>query len=517
MAKSDNIERKIIIGFIVSAEFIKQVRRIYTPRLIQSSTAKRLATWCIEFYDKYNSAPGRNIEDIYFEKLKKGLPKNLAEEIEQDILPDLNDQYLTEGLNIPWLVEQTRQYFTTQNLKLIQSQIEESLEKGEVLEAENLALNYRPLVKEAGTFVNLSSPEVLDRLKNAFEKSNECLIKYPKALGEFWNEHLIRGGFVAFMASEKKGKTFRLMEMATRAVKQKRKVVFFQAGDMNEEQQLRRFAIHLAKKSDKEKYIGEMYEPVVDCIHSQRGTCDNVMRESDYGPFDDMSEKEIRHEMTIELLKDAYKDNPDYSPCRNCLEFRKHKWGVPWVTRINVKDTLELEEAQRKFSEFFIKNKRNMILSSHPNGTLSVSTIKSLLNTWKKDSGFVPDIIIIDYADLLLCDERIEFRHQQNSIWKSLRNLSQENDCLVISATQADADSYSRDLITAKNFSEDKRKYAHVTAMWGLNQDHTDREKKIGIMRINEIVVREGDFSTTNVVYVLQNLKRGLPYISSYF
>ena len=132
MAKSDNIERKIVIGFIVSSEFIKQVRGIYSPRLIQSSTAKRMATWCIDFYDKYEAAPGRTIEDIYFEKLKKGLPKDLAEEIEQDILPDLNSQYLEEGVNIPWLVEQARNYFTEQNLRLIQSQIEISLEKGEV-------------------------------------------------------------------------------------------------------------------------------------------------------------------------------------------------------------------------------------------------------------------------------------------------------------------------------------------------------------------------------------------------
>lgn len=513
----DNIERRIVIGLIVSTDFTKQIRKIYSPRLIQSSTAKRLASWSIEFYDKYGNAPGKTIEDIYFEKLKKGLPKDLAEEIEQDILPDLSSQYVEEGINVEYLVEQAKNYFTEQNLRLVQSQIETSLEKGEIEEAEKIAVNYKSLPKENYSFINFSDEKVLERLEKSFETSNECLIRYPKALGEFWNEHLIRGGFVAFLASEKRGKTFRLMEMATRAVRQKRKVAFIQAGDMNESQQLRRFSIHLTKKSDKGKYIGEMFEPVVDCIHSQRGVCDNPLRECDFGPFDNLSEKEIRYEMTIEQLKEAYKDNLEYFPCRNCLEFRKHKWGVPWVKKIEIKDVLELGEAKKAFKKFFIKNKRNLMLSTHPNGTLSVSGIKSLLDLWKKDFDFVPDVILIDYADLLVCDEKIEFRHQQNSIWKSLRNLSQERDVLVVTATQADADSYSRDLITAKNFSEDKRKYAHVTAMWGLNQDHQDREKKIGIMRINEIVVREGDFSTTNVVYVLQNLRRGLPYLSSYF
>ena len=68
-----------------------------------------------------------------------------------------------------------------------------------------------------------------------------------------------------------------------------------------------------------------------------------------------------------------------------------------------------------------------------------------------------------------------------------------------------------------KNFSEDKRKYAHVTAMYGLNQDPQDREKKIGLMRINEIVVREGDFSNTKEVTVIQNLARGRPFLGSYY
>ena len=102
-----------------------------------------------------------------------------------------------------------------------------------------------------------------------------------------------------------------------------------------------------------------------------------------------------------------------------------------------------------------------------------------------------------------------------------MRNLSQERrqgkQPLVITATQADADSYDKNLLTLKNFSEDKRKYGHCTAMYGLNQDPQGNEKKIGVMRINELVIREGGCDTINVVYVLQNLRRGLPVLGSYY
>ena len=101
-------------------------------------------------------------------------------------------------------------------------------------------------------------------------------------------------------------------------------------------------------------------------------------------------------------------------------------------------------------------------------------------------------------------------------MWKNLRALSQERHVLLITATQADKDSYKKGRLSLSNFSEDKRKLAHVTAQYGLNQDPQGREKKLGIMRINEIVVREGEFSSDNEVYVLQDLATGRPFLESF-
>ena len=69
--------------------------------------------------------------------------------------------------------------------------------------------------------------------------------------------------------------------------------------------------------------------------------------------------------------------------------------------------------------------------------------------------------------------------------------------------------------LNLSDFSEDKRKYAHTTATYSLNQ--TDEEKKIGIMRLGELVVRESEFDRTRQVKVLQCLQRGRPFIGSYF
>jgi len=363
----------------------------------------------------------------------------------------------------------------------------------------------------------------LNEVDSAFLDAGTPLIRFPKALGEFWNKQFIRGGFVALLASEKRGKSWMLLDIGYRAAKQGNRVAFFQAGDMSKSAQIRRLCIHIAKTSEDEKYCGKMYESIPDCVRNQLNLCHNENRECDFGVFTDTSytEKDMKFNITFEELKEAYKNNPDYKTCYNCKEHKSHRLGTPWLKEVNIKTPLTVLHAKKLWYEHFIKSKRRLKISTHANGTLSVSKLKVLLDKWEKRDGFVPDVIIIDYADLLVPDVKQEFRHQQNEIWKNLRNLSQEERGgimpLVITATLADSKSYTAHKLTMGNFSEDHRKNAHPTAIFSLDQDSKGREKQIGILRIGVIVLREGDFNPTDSITICQNLKRGQPITGSYF
>jgi hypothetical protein len=512
------IERKIVIGCIVSTEYLRQVRNIWDPQLLETIIAKRLTTWCWQYFDKYDKAPGKDIETIFYSKLKGSkISKDLAEEIEEDILPGLSKEYEQETFNLDYLLEETQKYFQERRLLTLSENIESLLSSGELMEAEKIACEYKPILSGVKEDLDLSNPIALDRVDKAFTTVNECLIKYPRQLGEFWNSQLVRGGFVALMASEKRGKTFWLLDMALRACKQGRNVAFFQAGDMTEAQQLIRMCIYLAKKSNLERYSGKMWEPIRDCIKNQLNDCNKEERICSFGVFEGKTEEDVRDKITQGELEQAEQENKEYKPCTNCREYWSNPWGAVWTKSINTGVPLSANKAKIIISKFFLLSKRKFKLSSHANGMLSVKQMRALLAVWEKQEDFIPDVIIIDYADLL-SGETKEFRHLQNEIWKGLRCMSQEKgQPLVITATQADARSYEQDRLKLSNFSEDKRKYAHVTAMYGLNQDVKQREKKIGIMRINEIVVREGDFSSGREITILQNLKRGRPFIGSYF
>lgn len=518
---SSSLERRIIIGLIVSTEYIQKIRDRWKTEYIQSSAAKRLSSWCIEHYDEYQKAPFKDIEGIYFEKLRTtSIPKDLAEEIEEDILPDLSDEY-EKGLpfNLDYLYKQTRNYFKERRLELHNEEVQDLIDEGDLDAADALAESYKAEIDVEEEGLELGSERSLIEMRNAFNQNLQHVVTYPGTLGEMWNDQFVRGGFVAFMGPEKRGKTFRLMDIAMRAVTKRANVAFFQAGDMTEAQQLKRIGVYLARKSDKQKYCGATFVPVKDCLLSQLNQCDSTDRESDTGPLehltrsDDDSPFKVRPRINInELVKAFYKDK-GYAPCYNCPKWMSH--GAIWLKQRAAVRPLQANEAETALDKFFKKHKKRFKLSTHVSKTLTVRKMKAILDIWEKQDGFVPDLIALDYADLLE-DETKEFRHKQDSIWAQLRGLPQDRNCLLITATQADASSYTQDRLGMSNFTEDKRKLAHVTAMYGLNQDAKGREKAMGLIRINEIVVREGDFASKNQVYVMQNLQCGRPFMGSF-
>ena len=105
-----------------------------------------------------------------------------------------------------------------------------------------------------------------------------------------------------------------------------------------------------------------------------------------------------------------------------------------------------------------------------------MTDLRQRLKEWESREGWVADFVVIDQADLMMAESaKMDFRHQVNSIWLGLRQVNQEyHNCMVVS-TQSDSAAYKAKVLTRSNFSEDKRKLAHVTGFLGLNQ--TPEEK----------------------------------------
>ena len=516
------LERRIVTGLIVSRDYWHRIQRVWDTSLMESPELRMVAGWCVEHLEKYDKAPDKDIEAIYMGCLQGGELSKAEAQYVEELLVSLSDEY-GRGVqfNAAYLRDQTIGYFKAQELERHSREVKALIDANRVQEADILARSYSPTVREdSDVGIDLASEEALERVERAFSETGQNVVTYPGALGEMWNEHLIRGGFFTLLAPEKRGKTWMLLEIALRAIRGKANVAFFEAGDMTESQLLRRICVYICQRSDKERYCQERSRPVGDCVYNQLDLCTRSDRNCDHGVFPGVGEESFRKEpqqfASYDVLRQKREDNPDYEPCdsHGCGS----RWGAVWLRRIPASRVLIASQAKKALRMFFRRYRRRFRLITYPAGLLTVSEMRRCLNDWERHDGFVPDVIAVDYADLLSADDGAvtEFRHRQDHIWKSLRALSQERHALVLTATQANAESYTRSRLSISNFSEDKRKLAHVTAQYGLNQDPQGREKRLGILRVNEIVIREGAFSPDHEVCVLQDLAAGRPYLESF-
>jgi len=509
---NNDIEREIAIAFITSEKFIREVGVIYKPEFIESPAVKTIIDWCITYYVHYEKAPDTNIQTIFKTNQRKG---KVDLSIVEDLLEEISDEHSTSSkdLNIPYLIDRTEKRFRQIALKNLCGDIESCLESEETDEAEAYLSSFSRLQRPSGDGVNPFTCR--EAIYNAFDDENTYLMKAPGSLGEMINDLLARDALVALMGPEKRGKTFMLQEFAMWGLKARLNTVFFAVGDMSQDQMIRRFHVRLCSKSDRRKYCGEISVPILDCVHNQNNSCKLVHRTCSTSC---MGTKDVPAQHILRKAFDEGQHGDSYSPCTYChtsTKFAyKYKPAVWYRTRPKV-EPLSWKDGYKMGNRFARHVRREMKLSVHPNRTINVQGIKNQLTIWEETEGFVPELIIIDYADILAPENAgVEFRHQQNETWQALRALSQEKHSLVVTATQSDAKSYDTRSIRTKNFSEDKRKFAHATAILTLNQE--DQEKLAGIMRIGLLLAREDDFSVQSEVVLLQQLKMGRPYLKSF-
>lgn len=98
-----------------------------------------------------------------------------------------------------------------------------------------------------------------------------------------------------------------------------------------------------------------------------------------------------------------------------------------------------------------------LVIKEYPMKSASIQTIKSHIARLKI-KNIVPDLIIIDYGDLLRNVEtssREEKRHGLESIWQDMKALAQTLKTPIVTATQTNRSGYESDVIMPDQVSED--------------------------------------------------------------
>ncbi len=234
-----------------------------------------------------------------------------------------------------------------------------------------------------------------------------------------------------------------------------------------------------------------IFSPMFDCVANQHGIC-ALKERTGVGQL---------IEPGGELP--PYEEVPDWVRCEACRgtpKFIPTAWKEP-VTKLQYKQEEYFKRAYA-FMKMYGKYCRTIF---RPSRTCTVSTLQHDLDNLIKYENFVPEIVVIDYADLMI-PERVnsQRRFDLDTVWEGLRALGQDRKVLVVSASQTNRSSadakYVRDIDIAEDFS----KIAKLDLGIGICQ--TPEMKLNGEMNLNKIANRHGEFVYHHTCTVLQEL-----------
>lgn len=487
-----SVENQIVTGMILSSKFLKNVEPIYKPKYFSTPHSRKVASWCYQYLKRYNKAPKLHIQHIFETHRRNGLQEEEAAVISR-FLRELSERF-TGGevrVNSMYLLDQAGAYFTERAVSLLKDDLQNCLDTGDMLRAAELIASFSKVEPAADVG---EDPFTDDNIASIFDFSEETLFSLPgplgKMIGNFEREMLL-----AIQAAYKKGKTWLLQYIGIQAYLSRLRVAHFSL-EMPAKRQRRRLIHGLVGLPLK---AGIYKVPIWDCYHHQRGSCKHA--------------RKGKIKVTLSKHDSFKKHPPKYKPCpatEGCPAFYPASWYVE--KKIG---SLTFRKAKEKIKAIQQHFGGRFKLKSWPPYSAGISEIVQCLNIWESNEGFVPDVIVVDYADIM-SDAGIpqtEHRHKIDAKWQALKRLAQERHALVVTASQVNKKVMDKKRMKAGDTAEDSRKLGTVEILLGKNQ--TPFEKRRMIARVAVLAQREGDFDELGECAILEQLQLSQPVVSS--
>jgi len=130
-------------------------------------------------------------------------------------------------------------------------------------------------------------------------------------------------------------------------------------------------------------------------------------------------------------------------------------------------------------------------MKKYPMGGCSPAEVERFINYLETYEGFSPDILIIDYLDIMdLGGTRRELRHQLNDSYIWAKGLADRRNILVATVSQITRSALKKRHISPKDVAEDIRKVGNVDLMLAIGRSDDDVKNNLAGMSV--VANREG-------------------------
>lgn len=496
-----NREKQVLVNLIVDTTYCKEVLKYAKEEYFKSQHASKLLQWVKAYFDSYGVAPKHQILDI-FEQEKAGIDNDVNEQI-SNVLQCLDSTELTDNHNTQYLVDNAIDLFREKHLAMQIETARDSLSSGSVLGAETAlaeAFEFRDMTSKWVKFEDEEYIRQVVRQMVVKQDLETAFFKFDGRLGEFIGP-IERGWFIAFLAPAKKGKTTYLMETIIAAIRQKRNVIFLSL-EMPVNQLYARYLLStVGQKPEVAEY--DIDVPVMDCLYNQHGTCKKDDIRVGIGQL-------VDEEGNIQ----AYSADLNWDVCTECRgtsDFEPYAWKAP-VRKEYIDEGTYVKRAVQ-FSQLFGKYCRAIHI---PSKTATVQELKQEVQYIVDSENFIPDLIVIDYADLIKPEKGSGVkRHDLDDVWEGIRAWGQEDNVLMVSASQTNRTSATAAYMMDTHVAEDYSKIAKLDIAIGLCQN--DVMKVLGMMNLNKVAHRHNEYVQSHTCTVLQELSHQQAVLDSEF
>lgn len=487
-----DVEKQIVLNLIISTEFCTRILPATRMEYFRAKSMQALIGWTTDHFNKYKQAPGNEI-NTYYGIEKEYLDDDIAEQI-STVLHHLSDVSNTAVNNVEVLVDRARELFQKKHFELQLNKANHHLLKGELDKVQEALDNRFVTPTNISTCERWDDPSFLKRVIQGMLSSEDpdaAFFRYEGRLGDFIGN--IGRWFVSFLAPAKRGKTIYMMETCITAVRRKMNTVVFSLEMPTDQLMGRCLQAITSERPNTEEH--EVLQPIFDCVLNQADDCDKSERVG-------MGNITTVNEQNEEILL-PYVTRPDWTPCTACrgtTDFQPSVWYTP-VTKKYL-DEHEYFNKVNAFMRLYGKYCRSFFF---PSKSITVDQIDIELDRLEQAENFIADVVILDYGDLMRAKKGAGVkRFDLDEIWEDYRSLQQRRKILFVTASQTNRSSVDSRFVRGTDVAEDYSKIAKLDLGLGLCQ--TDIMKDAGMININKIAFRHGEFVESHTCTVLQEL-----------
>ena len=376
-----------------------------------------------EYIDRFKKAPKDHIADLMADKIEN--KKNPRESsLYKDIILSIHEQ--SQNINSEYVMSQLATYVKRQSLrsiaidlgKALQQDTDESLEEAERLIGQ--ARTQQVSVFDPG--LRLSNT---DRVLEFLDQQSSC---FPTGIPELDKRGFgpTRKELWLYIAAAKRGKTWMLIQLAKMATLQRLKVCHVTL-EMSQDRCAQRYMqAFFAMAKRKEKKIVTKFE-----------------RDS-LGRMVGFDEAEVSPKLSM--------DDP------------------------KIRDKLE-----RRIKQSSSRYLDNIFVKQFATSTLTVRQLESYLDGLENNERFIPDLLIVDYPDLMKLDAS-NMRLEIDQVYKELRGIFVSRNIAGAIVSQGNRTSEKAKNVTSGMVAEAWSKIAHADCIITYNQ--TEAEHKMGLARL---------------------------------